>query len=99
MPVYGQTLSSANAGCAACGGGSPTRICPSGSTLNSRVSAVLKWSGATAERVDIFRNGKKLSNVANIGMYFDKDLKALAKTARYRLCEDTACSSEVKLEY
>ena len=61
--------------------------------------AVLKWSGATAERVDIFRNGKKLSNVANIGMYIDKDLKALAKTARYRLCEDTACSSAVKLEY
>lgn len=75
------------------------KLVGSGSSLNGRVSAVLKWSGASAERVDIFRNGKKLSNVANSGMYIDKDLNALAKTARYRLCEDTACSAEVKLEF
>jgi len=67
-------------------------------SLNGRVSAVLKWSGATAQQVDLYRDGKMVSRIQNLGRYIDKDLKAYAKAVRYQLCEQDYCSAEVTLK-
>ena len=71
----------------------------SGSRLNGRGVAVLKWSRADTKTVIVLRNGKQIAEVANSGKYLDKDTTAMRKSARYQVCDARGgnCSEEVTL--
>lgn len=68
-----------------------------GSRLNGRGVAVLKWSRADTTSVIVLRDGKQIAEVANSGKYLDKEATAMRKSARYQVCDARggSCSEEV----
>ena len=68
-----------------------------GSVSGTRVS--LRWTGLSASRVDVFRNGGRKATVADTGSYTD-DLKNKPKgTYSYRVCATgtSTCTSTIKV--
>src|SRR5438034_3542419 len=59
----------------------------------------LLWTGATTNRVDIYRNGVVIARVANTGSY--TDTLTVAGTYTYKVCEagTTNCSNEVTVHF
>ena len=62
--------------------------------------ADLAWSGASGPRVDVWRNGTRLTTTENDGSYTDRMPRTLA-SARYKICEEgvTRCSNEVEVRF
>lgn len=61
----------------------------------------LTWTGARSDRVDVYRNGRKIATVANDDAYTDRVKKTRHRTYRYRLCESPSggCSKTVKIAF
>jgi hypothetical protein len=62
-------------------------------------SVDLSWSGATASKVDIYRNGSKITTTANDGAHTDQVRQA--GTYTYRVCQagTATCSNEASVRF
>jgi hypothetical protein len=61
-----------------------------------RVQATLAWSGATGDRIEVYRNGDLIATVANDGSHTDViPRERVSPPYRYRVCEagSTMCSA------
>jgi PKD repeat protein len=61
---------------------------------------ILRWSGATSARIDVYRNGSRLNNVTeNDGRHTVTKKTTAPATYRLRVCEagTSVCSNEVTL--
>jgi serine protease len=62
--------------------------------------ADLAWSGSSAQRIDVFRNGARITTVSNTGAYTDSPGKG-GGTYTYRVCEagTATCSNEATVVF
>ena len=73
------------------------------STVGYKVKGVrkadLNWNGATSTNVDIYRNGSKITSIANDGFYTDNIGKTGEGTYTYQVCEagTSTCSNKSTL--
>lgn len=75
-------------------------------TLSTRTTSQarlvdLRWNGATSSKVDIYRDGSRIANLANTGSYSDQFNKRTRGTFRYKVCVAGAqqCSSEAAISF
>ncbi len=73
---------------------------PGGIALTASVSGTsvsLRWTGMSAARADIFRNGSRAATVANSGSYVDRLSRRAHGTFTYRVCAagTSTCSNDV----
>jgi hypothetical protein len=63
-------------------------------------SVKLSWSGMSAGRSDVFRNGTRIASVANHGTYVDRLGRKAKGTRSYRVCAagTTTCSKTVSVK-
>jgi hypothetical protein len=61
----------------------------------------LRWGGVTSSRVDIYRNGSRITNVPNTGVYTDQFDRRATGTFRYRVCAagSQTCSNEAAISF
>ena len=61
--------------------------------------ADLSWSGSTASQLDVYRNGARITTVANDSSHTDRIGGKGAGTFRYKLCGagTTTCSNEAAI--
>jgi hypothetical protein len=61
----------------------------------------LNWSGATSSRVDIYRNGSRITTVSNTGGYTDQFNRRATGTFRYKVCGagSQECSNEAAISF
>jgi hypothetical protein len=74
-------------------------ISASVSTNKKRNKVTVTWSGASGNKVDIYRNGWLLSNTRNDGNWSDRDVSA-GNTYTYQVCEAgsaSVCSNEASI--
>ncbi len=59
----------------------------------------LSWSGATSSKVDIYRDGSKITTTANDGAHTDQVQKA--GTYKYKVCQagTSTCSNEATVKF
>ena len=64
-------------------------------------TADLVWSGATAAKVDILRDGQLLVNTNNDGSYTDSMLVKRTRSVRYMVCQTgpDICSEEINVKF
>jgi hypothetical protein len=75
---------------------------PAGIQLTATVSGryvQLSWSGMASARIDVFRNGTRLTTVANTGSYTDRLARRAHGTFAYRICAAgrQTCSTTVSV--
>ncbi|MDX1578119.1 MAG: VCBS repeat-containing protein [Gemmatimonadota bacterium] len=71
------------------------------SERETRHVADLAWSGSTAERMDVYRNGELITTIPNDGSYTDvlpREREGVTGRPEYRVCEagTTTCSGTVE---
>ena len=68
-----------------------------GGLQKGRGVALLTWTHAETDTVQILRNGKQIAVTANTGKYLDTGAATQRKSARYQVCEATGgyCSDEI----
>ena len=62
----------------------------------------LTWSGAKSAKVDIYRNGSKITTTLNDGSFYDSLGSRPRGVFTYKICEEgegSVCSSEESVEY
>jgi len=58
------------------------------------------WQGTGSETVDVYRNGEKIDTVSNVGIYRDRERRAVGNSFTYQICETaTVCSNEVTVNF
>ncbi len=74
--------------------------------VSSRISGLyrmvdLNWSGATTAKVDIYRNGSRITTTSNNGSYSDRFGFRSHGTSTYRVCAPGTgvCSSDVPITF
>ena len=72
-----------------------------GYKVKGQQKADLKWSGTSAASIDVFRNGAKITTVANTAAYTDPINAKGGGSYRFRVCEagTTTCSNEVLVSF
>lgn len=87
------------------GGGTPPppagiTLSVTGSKVKGQQTASLTWSGATTSQVDVFRNGSKLTTLANSGSYSDT-LGKSSGSYTYKVCEagTNTCSNDAVVTF
>jgi len=93
------------------GGGSPPTPPPppppppTALTLSASASgnyAKLTWSGSSAAKIDVYRNGRRVARVANKGAYTDRPANRPSGDYKYRVCEaggTAVCSDAVTVTF
>lgn len=81
------------------GGGTepaPFSLSATGRTAKGQLLTDLSWSGTTSARIDIYRNGARVTTTDNDGFHTDVLAKGATGTFTYRVCaaETTTCSNE-----
>lgn len=81
--------------------GSPIALTASGSKVKGKQQVALGWSGATATKVDIFRNGALILTTANDGSQTDALNQRGGGTYGYQVCNTgtTTCSATVTVVF
>ncbi|MGA9773171.1 MAG: VCBS repeat-containing protein [Blastocatellia bacterium] len=61
----------------------------------------LRWSGATAQSLEIYRNGSRIATVSNNGSYTDQMNRRATGTFRYKVCVagSQTCSNEASVSF
>jgi hypothetical protein len=72
-----------------------------GYTLHGRRAADLSWSGATSNRVDIYRNGAVIVTTRNDGFYTDRIGGSGPGSFTYQVCEagTATCSNQATVTF
>ena len=72
-----------------------------GSKVKGTASASLTWSGTTASRIDVYRNGTLITTTPNDGAHVDTIGKGGGGTYTYRVCNagTTTCSADASVTF
>jgi hypothetical protein len=72
-----------------------------GETVRNQRQVSLTWGGATSDQVDVYRDGKRIATVANIGSYVDRINGKASSSYAYQICEagSAACSTTVDVTF
>jgi serine protease len=72
-----------------------------GYLVNGRRRADLSWSGATSNRVDIYRNGALIATPRNNGFYTDRIGGRPPGTFTYQVCNrgTNTCSNQATVSF
>jgi len=86
------------------GGTEPTtgyELTATGYKVKGLQKADLAWSGTTAEKIDIYRDGALINTVDNTGAYTDHIDKKGGGTYTYKVCDAgiTTCSNEAMVTF
>ena len=89
------------------GGGSGGSVPPPATTLTLSASpsgnyAKLTWTGSSAARIDVYRNARRVAQIANKGAYTDHPAKPPSGAYTYRVCEaggTSVCSAAVTVTF
>jgi PKD repeat protein len=79
----------------------PLALSVTGSVDATRQNMTLKWTGANGGTVDVYRNGRFLRNVSNIGV-FTASITFMGRAAYgYKVCEvvSTRCSNGATVQF
>jgi hypothetical protein len=75
-------------------------------TLSTRLTSTarwvdLRWTGATASWLDIYRNGSRITTVYNTGSHSDRFSRQTRGTFQYRVCHagSTICSNQASITF
>ncbi len=81
--------------------GSPIALTAPGSKVKGKQQVALAWSGATATRVDVFRNGPMIMVTSNDGSQTDMLNQRGSGTYGYKVCNTgtTTCSTTVTVVF
>ena len=82
-------------------GGSSITLTASGYKVRGRHNIDLSWSGASANNVDIYRDGVLIATTANDGAYTDSTNNRGGATYNYTVCDagSTTCSDAVTVNF
>jgi serine protease len=83
------------------GGREDISLRATGSSKGNRRWVNLTWSGAQGRRVDVFRNGSKLTSTSNTGAYTDDLPRGATGTFTHKVCEtgSSNCSNETSVSF
>ena len=82
-------------------GGDPISLSGSGYKVKGVKFVDLTWSGATSTTVDVFRDGAKITTMANDGAYTDNTGEKGGGSYTYKVCEagTAVCSANVTIVF
>jgi hypothetical protein len=72
-----------------------------GAELEGHIEGGLSWSGSSAARVDVYRNGDLITTTENSGAFTDTIERGVRGPWDYRVCEagTQVCSNEARLSF